>query len=173
MHCGSMSKSLAPGYRLGWTAAGRFARSVERLKLSSTLSVAVPSQLAVLRYLLAGGFDMHLRHLRATLARQQEEALRCIARYFPAQARVTRPSGGYFIWVELPARVDALEVHRLALSHSISVAPGPLFSADRRFRHHLRLNYGHPRFEQLEPALKTLGRLVAGLMKRPVADAPR
>ena len=173
MHCGSMSKSLAPGYRLGWTAAGRFARTVERLKLSSTLSVAMPSQLAVLRYLLAGGFDRHLRHLRTTLAGQQEEALRCIARYFPPQARVTRPEGGYFLWMELPAQVDALELHRLALSYSISVAPGPLFSADRRFRHHLRLNYGHPRFEQLEPALKTLGRLVAGSMKRPASGVLR
>ncbi|GAB2454718.1 GntR family transcriptional regulator MpaR [Comamonas humi] len=166
LHCSSMSKNLAPGYRLGWTAAGRFARAVERLKLSSTLSVAVPSQLAVLRYLEAGGFDKHLRQLRATLARQQEEALRCMARHFPPEVRVTRPQGGYFLWVELPPQVDALELHRLALSQNISVAPGPLFSADQRFRHHLRLNYGHPRFEQLEPALKTLGHLVAGLMQR-------
>ncbi|MGB3067804.1 MAG: PLP-dependent aminotransferase family protein [Ottowia sp.] len=171
MHCSSMSKSLAPGYRLGWTAAGRFARAVERFKLSSTLSVAVPSQLAVLRYLRAGGFDKHLRHLRSLLAMRREEALRCIARHFPSEVRVTQPQGGYFVWVELPAQVDALELHRLALSQSISVAPGPLFSADQRFRHHLRLNYGHPRFEQLEPALKTLGRLVAGLMKRPVMES--
>jgi DNA-binding transcriptional MocR family regulator len=45
----------------------------------------------------------------------------------------------------------------------VSVAPGHLFSADRRFRHHLRLNYGHPEPQQLEAAFRTLGRLAARL----------
>jgi DNA-binding transcriptional MocR family regulator len=76
---------------------------------------------------------------------------------------VTHPEGGYFVWVELPSSVDALELHRLALSQNISIAPGPLFSADQRFRHHVRLNFGHPRSMQLGPALKTLGRLVHAL----------
>jgi len=62
--------------------------------------------------------------------------------------------------------VDALELHRLALSQNISLAPGQLFSADRRFRHHIRINYGHPRPEQLAPALKTLGRLVQALAEQ-------
>lgn len=163
MHCSSVSKSLAPGYRLGWAAAGRFARSVERLKLSSTLSVAVPSQLAVLHYLQEGGYDKHLRALRATLARQQQEAVRCITKHFPSGVRVTQPEGGYFVWVELPPEVDALKLHRLALSQNISIAPGPLFSADQRFRHHIRLNYGHPSSTQLGIALKTVGRLVHAL----------
>jgi len=163
MHCGSFSKSLAPGYRVGWAAAGRFARRVEELKLSSTLSVAVPSQLAILQFLKEGGYDKHLRGLRATLERQRQIAMEAIVKHFPAAVRATQPEGGYFIWLELPAAVDALELHRLALSQNISIAPGPLFSADRRFRHHIRLNYGHPRPEQLGPALKTLGRLVQAL----------
>jgi DNA-binding transcriptional MocR family regulator len=163
MHCSSVSKSLAPGYRLGWAAAGRFARSVETLKLSSTLSVAVPSQLAILHYLQEGGYDKHLRGLRTALARRQQEALRCITNYFPSDVRVTQPEGGYFVWVELPPSVDALKLHRLALSQSISIAPGPLFSADQRFHHHIRLNYGHPNSAQLGSALKTLGRLVHAL----------
>lgn len=161
MHCSSFSKNLAPGYRIGWAAAGRFAPQVERLKLSSTLSVAVPSQAAVLHFLQHGAYDKHLRQLRATLAAQREKALRLVARHLPAGTRVTQPEGGYFVWVELPAEVDALKLHRLALSHNISIAPGHLFSADRRFDHHLRLNYGHPRPEQLEGALKTIGRLTA------------
>ena len=165
LHCSSVSKSLAPGYRLGWAAAGRFARAVETLKLSSTLSVAVPSQHAVLHYLQEGGYDKHLRALRATLLRQQQEALRAIGRHFPAGVRVTQPEGGYFLWVELPPAVDALKLHRLALSQNISIAPGPLFSADQRFRHHVRLNYGHPSPTQLGAALKTLGRLVTGLAR--------
>jgi DNA-binding transcriptional MocR family regulator len=163
MHCSSFSKSLAPGYRIGWAAAGRFAPLVERLKLASTLSVAVPSQVAVLHFLQHGAFDKHLRQLRSTLSMQQEKALRLATKHLPAGTRITQPEGGYFLWAELPPEIDALQLHHLALSQNISLAPGQLFAADRRFRHHVRLNYGHPRAEQLEPALKTVGRLAARL----------
>jgi DNA-binding transcriptional MocR family regulator len=173
MHCSSFSKSLAPGYRLGWVAAGRFARAVERLKWMSTISVAVPSQVAVLEFLGHGGFDKHLRQLRATLAERQALALRAVARHFPAGSRATQPEGGYFLWVELPPQVDALALQRLALSHSISIAPGQLFSADRRFHHHVRINYGHPSKVQLENALKTLGQLAGSLLSAaPAAAVP-
>lgn len=163
MHCSSFSKNLAPGYRIGWACAGRFAPLVERLKLTSTLSVAVPSQAAVLHFLQHGALDKHLRQLRSTLARQQEQCVRLASRHLPAGTRMTRPEGGYFLWTELPPDIDALQLHRLALSQNISLAPGQLFSADGRFRHHVRLNYGHPRPDQLEPALKTIGRLAARL----------
>ena len=165
LHCSSFSKSLAPGYRLGWTAAGRYARTVERLKLSSTLSVSVPVQLGILHYLQEGGYDKHLRVLRETLSAQRDVALHAIAKHFPKGVRVTQPEGGYFLWVELPPGLNALVLQRLALSQNISIAPGQLFSADQRFSHCIRLNFGHPSAQQLEPALKALGRLVHGLAK--------
>jgi len=127
----------------------------------------VPSQLAVLQVLKEGGYDKHLRSLRATLERQRQVAMEGIHKHFPSAVRATQPEGGYFVWLELPETVDALELHRLALSQNISVAPGQMFSADRRFRHHIRINYGHPREEQLAPALKTLGRLVQAMAGSP------
>jgi len=163
LHCGSFSKCLAPGYRVGWVAAGRFAQAVQRLKLMTTLSTAIPSQLAVSAYLQGGGYDRHLRQLRQALAAQQARASRAIARHFPRGTRVTQPEGGYFLWVELPPAVDALRLHRLALAQGISVAPGHLFSADRRFTHHLRLNYGHPGDPRFDEALRTLGQLAVAL----------
>ncbi|WBY02656.1 PLP-dependent aminotransferase family protein [Ramlibacter tataouinensis] len=160
MHCSSFSKCLAPGYRIGWAAAGRFAREVERLKLMSTLSVAVPSQVAVLDYLLHAAYDKHLRGLRAALAERQAQALEAIERHFPAGTRVTRPEGGYLLWVELPDGVDGLQLQRLALARRISLTPGHLFSTAPHFHNFVRLNYGHPAPGQLEGALRTLGRLV-------------
>jgi DNA-binding transcriptional MocR family regulator len=159
MHCSSFSKCLAPGYRVGWTAAGRFADQVQRLKLMTTLGNAVPPQEALCDYLQQGGFDRHLRQLRQALADSQARALRAIAKHFPQGTRVTRPEGGYFLWVELPAQVDALKLHRLALSQNISLAPGHLFSADRRFAHCVRLNYGQCGDERFDDALRTLGQL--------------
>jgi len=163
MHCSSFSKSLAPGYRVGWVAAGRFATAVQRLKLMTTLSAATPSQQALSEYLAQGGYDRHLRQLRRSLAQQQAVALAAVARHFPPGTRVSRPEGGYFLWVELPARVDALQLHRQALQHGISLAPGQIFSADRRFAHCVRINYGHPAQSRFEAALATVGALATAL----------
>jgi DNA-binding transcriptional MocR family regulator len=140
---------------------------VERLKLMTTLSAAVPSQEAIASYLEQGGYDRHLRKLRAALARQQRLALDTITRHFPEGTRVTRPEGGYFLWLELPPVVDALELHRLALNRNISVAPGQLFSADRRFTHCLRINTGYPDDRRIVAALKTVGQLATSLVSRP------
>lgn len=161
LYCSSFSKCLAPGYRVGWAAAGRFAPQVQRLKMMSSLATAVPPQLAIADYLAQGGYERHLRQLRGALAQEQQRVRRLIERHFPAGTRVTRPAGGYFLWLELPPAVDALALHRQALALGISTAPGVLFSADRRFVHHLRLNAGHPGDARIDPALRRLGELAA------------
>lgn len=164
MHCGSFSKCLAPGYRIGWVAGGRFAQRIERMKLMTTLAAPIPSQEALSRYLQRGGYERHLRQLRQSLAAQRDRALRAVAKHFPPGTRVTQPQGGYFLWVELPREVDALKLHRLALSQRISLAPGHLFSADHaRFGHCVRINYGHPEDERFEAAMKVVGTLAANL----------
>lgn len=161
MHCSSFSKCLAPGYRVGWAAPGRYARTVARGKLTSTLATSVPLQLALAGYLERGGFDKHLRRLRHTLEQQQAQFADAVGEHFPAGTRATRPQGGYFQWVELPAPADALRIHQQALAAGISVAPGPIFSASRAFTQCLRLNYGHAWNARTEAALATLGRLAS------------
>lgn len=162
MHCSSFSKCLAPGYRIGWAAPGRYAKAVARSKLTSTLGASAPVQAGLAHYLERGGFDKHLRRLRLTLANQQAPMVQAVARHFPAGTRATRPAGGYFLWVELPEHVDALALHRAALAQGISVAPGPIFSASQAFAHCLRLNYGHAWDARTEAAIATLGRLAGG-----------
>ncbi|PTQ69215.1 GntR family transcriptional regulator [Pseudomonas sp. GV071] len=159
MHCGSFSKSLAPGYRVGWVAGGRYAEKISRLKLMTTISPSVPAQAAIADYLQHGGYDRHLRKLRHTLEMQQSAMLASAARHFPAQTRVTRPSGGYFLWFEFPQQVDSLQLFQLALAQGISLAPGPIFSATRRFGNCARLNHGHPWDEPSERAMEMLGRI--------------
>ena len=161
MHCGSFSKCLAPGYRVGWVAGGRYAQRIARLKLMTTISPSVPAQAALADYLQHGGYDRHLRKLRHQLESQQGSMLASAARHFPADTRVTRPSGGYFLWFEFSERVDALQLFRLALAQGISLAPGPIFSATRGFGHCARLNHGHPWSAGSEQAMATLGRIIA------------
>lgn len=163
LHCSSFSKCLAPGYRVGWAAAGRHAATVQRLKMMSSLATSIPPQLALDDYLAQGGYERHLRQLREALAGEQQRCRRLVQRHFPAGTRVTQPAGGYFLWLELPTTVDALALHHQALARGISTAPGPLFSADRRFVHHLRLNVGHPGDVRVDPALRVLGELAQAM----------
>ena len=161
MHCGSFSKSLAPGYRVGWVAGGRYAEQIGRLKLMTTISPSVPAQAAIADYLQHGGYDRHLRKLRIALETQQAAMLASAAQHFPAETRVTRPGGGYFLWFEFPERVDSLQLFQLALAQGISLAPGPIFSATRGFQHCARLNHGHPWSVESEQAMAVLGGILA------------
>ncbi|MGB6310432.1 MAG: PLP-dependent aminotransferase family protein [Steroidobacteraceae bacterium] len=160
LDCGSFSKSLAPGYRLGWVAAGRFAPEVLKRKVMTSLATSVPIQAAIADYLGRGVYERHLRKLRHTLESQQAAYLAALAKCLPSGTKWTRPAGGYLLWIELPAAVDAIELHRAALEHGISIAPGPMFSARRQYRNAIRLNYGHPWTPKVDAAIKTLGRLI-------------
>ncbi|MCI5103549.1 MAG: PLP-dependent aminotransferase family protein [Algiphilus sp.] len=161
LHCASFSKSLAPGFRVGWVAPGRFRRQITRRQLTTTLATTAPTQWAIVEYLRHGGFDRHLRGLRQTLMQQQCLMSDAIERHFPAGTRLSRPSGGYFLWVELPEAVDALDLHRRATEAGVSVSPGPMFSAKRHYTNCLRLNYGHPDPEAIASGVQCLGALLA------------
>lgn len=163
--CSSFSKTLAPGYRVGWVAPGRFMREVERMKLVSSVATPTLPQLAIAEFLSNGGYDRYLRRVRRAYAEQVGTMTRAISRSFPDGTKVTRPLGGYVLWVELPRGVDALELHRLALTQRISIAPGPIFSAKQKYRNFVRLNCAHPWSEAIEQAVVTLGRLVAELAR--------
>ena len=163
MYCSSFSKSLAPGYRVGWVLPGRFGQKIEQMKLMTTLSASVPAQVAIADFLEHGSYDRHLRKLRTRLKRQGEEMTQAIARHFSSDIKISRPQGGYFLWVELPAHVDALTVTHHALSQHISLAPGPIFSIKQEYRNFIRLNFGHPHTDKIEQALVALNTIVSSI----------
>jgi len=159
LHCSSFSKTLAPGYRVGWVSAGRFGNRLVQQKLTASLATSIPVQLALARYLERGSYERHLRGLRATLEAQRDEYTDAIASTFPAGTRVSRPGGGYFLWVELPPGTDSLSLRQHAMAAGISLAPGPMFSAGGGFRNFLRINFGHPFGSRAASALEQVGRL--------------
>ncbi|WP_454721107.1 MULTISPECIES: aminotransferase-like domain-containing protein [Cupriavidus] len=166
MHCSSFSKTLAPGFRVGWVAPGRFGDAIQRLRLMTTLSAGVPAQVALAEYLQHGGYDKHLRRLRHVLEMQQGQLIAAIGQHFPDAVRVSQPDGGYFLWVEFPEGFDALALHRAALEHGIGIAPGPIFSARQGYRNCIRLNYGHLWSDAVENAVVTLGALARAQLAR-------
>lgn len=160
LHVSSFSKCLAPGFRIGWVAAGRHAHEIARRKLALSVSTSLPPQLALAEYLDHAGFERHLHRLRGRLASQQAGLADAVLRHFPAGTLATRPRGGYFLWVEMPAKFDAMRLYQEAAAQDIHVAPGPIFSVEQSFRNCLRLNYSCPVEASVEHAVAVLGRLL-------------
>ena len=161
MLCSSFSKTLAPGARVGWCAPGRFAAEVRRGKIATTLATPTLPQMAIAQFLETGGYEHHLRKVRAFYAEQVQLVSAAVQRYFPPGTRVTRPAGGFVVWVELPGKCDAMRLYESALERKISIAPGPIFSATGRFKNFVRLNCSSPWSSDLDAALRTLGQLCA------------
>lgn len=157
--CASFSKILAPGYRIGWTAPGRFQSSVERLKLMTTMGTGTLPQLVIAEFLQHGGYDRYLRGIRTAYRSQSLKIAQAVGKYFPDGTRATRPAGGVVLWVELPERVDATELYRRAFQKKISIAPGTLFSTKNQYLNFIRLNCGQVWTDRLDRALLTLGQI--------------
>ena len=164
--CGSFSKTLAHGYRVGWVAPGRYQDRVQMLKFSQTVATTTLPQRAIAQFLEGGGYDRHLRALRRFLASSMDRMVTGVSEYFPAGTRVTQPRGGMVLWVELPRKVSALELHRRALEERISIAPGPIFSARQRLENFIRLNAAQEWDARVEAALARLGQIAAELAAR-------
>jgi DNA-binding transcriptional MocR family regulator len=156
----SVSKTLAPGYRVGWVAGGRWHDQIVRLKFSQSLADPPLLGMAIAEFLSSGGYDRHLRRLRTAVAGNVERFREAITEEFPEGTRVSSPRGGFVLWVELPPGIDALTLHEQALRRGIVVAPGPLFSARQRFANFIRISAGTPWNERNATAMRSLGRLV-------------
>ena len=157
--CTSYTKTLAPGFRVGWMEAGRFARRIAALKFSASLSQSAFLGEVLGAYLETGGYVQHLRRLRRVYAAQVDRLRGLIAGAFPRGTRATEPSGGFLLWVELPERCDANALCDDALARGITITPGSLFSPSGRHRRHLRLSACHDFSDRHVHALLTLGEL--------------
>jgi DNA-binding transcriptional MocR family regulator len=157
--CSSFSKTLAPSLRVGWCAPGRYLERVRRLKFTNTLGTPVVLQKTVSDFLRNGGYDHHLRSIRRAYHHQLHLFSQAILRHFPEGTRLSRPEGGFVLWIELPPGVDTLRLHRDALKRDITTAPGALFSVKDRYKNCLRMNCGVPWSDAIEAAVRTLGEL--------------
>ncbi len=160
----SFSKDISPGLRLGWVAAGRYASEVEWLKFTLSASSPTLPQMAIAEFLDGGGYDQHLRRIRREYAHNVDLMSDAVMRYFPEGTRLSRPSGGFILWVQLPENVDSLELYKMALQSGITLAPGHVFSATFQFSNFIRLNAATFNYAT-ERAIERLGQLVKDLAK--------
>ena len=159
--CSSFSKTLAPGYRIGWVIAGRYRKKVQELKQATFSATSSINQLAMAEFLSSGQYDRHLVRLRKAMREQVDKGRYMISKNFPEGTCISNPQGGNVLWVEMPRGCNCIEIFNRALQHNIGVTPGILFSATRRFKNYLRINCGYPWNDANEAAINTLGRIVA------------
>lgn len=157
--CSSVSKNLAPGYRVGWIAPGRYKDRLMKLKLVHSISSPSIQQEAVANFLRTGRFENHLRQLRRTLQRNYEHYVQAIVQYFPEGTRTSRPQGGLALWVEFSPEIDTGKLYDLAIKQGISIAPGRMFTLQDQFENCMRLCFGLPWSAEIAFKLKVLGNL--------------
>lgn len=162
--CSSISKTLAPGYRVGWVAPGKYLKQVKHLKLYHSITSPTAQQEAIATFLATGRYEHHLRKLRQTLHANSLRFIQAIGEYFPPGIKMSDPKGGFILWVELDKNIDTYQLYREALQHKISIAPGTMFSLHDRYQNCLRLSYGMQWTPEVDRALRKLGQLIKGMM---------
>jgi DNA-binding transcriptional MocR family regulator len=159
IYCSSFSKTIAPGYRIGWVVSGPFMPRLLGLKFATSLCGPALPQAALAGFLASGGYDSHLRRIRRTFQDNLHRMVRTVERVFPKGTRVTQPEGGFVLWLELPNAVSTRTLYHRALDEGVCFAPGDVFSASDRYGHCLRLSCGQQWDERIEAGLRRLGAL--------------
>lgn len=162
LYCSSFSKSLVPGFRIGWCNAGRFTDEVARLKSMNNGPSCSFTQRVLHRLLAAGVYDRHLKKFRIELQKNMVKATAIIEQSFPEGTKISAPSGGLVIWVELPGHINTVQLQDTAYQLGISYAPGEIFSAKGDYQNYLRLSYCMLWEAKTDNALLKLGELFKG-----------
>lgn len=164
MHCSSLSKSLAPGYRIGWVLPGKFLDEVKFMKRMNDISSPTLTQAAMAHFLQHGRYEYHLKKLRNALHTQCLRYMQGIIEHLPENTKVSRPQGGLALWVELPKKINAFRLRTEAMKHHISIVPGKIFSSGRHYGHFIRISFGRPWTQEMDDALMTLGRIIRKML---------
>jgi DNA-binding transcriptional MocR family regulator len=160
MHCSSISKSLTPGYRIGWAIPGKFIDQVKLIKRMSNISSPRLTQAAIAHFLTIGRYEYHLKNLRKALHMQCLRYMQAIIEYFPSDTKISRPHGGFVLWLELNKKINSFKLRSEAIQHKISIVPGRIFSAGCNYSNFIRISFGRPWSEDVDYGLMMLGKLI-------------
>jgi DNA-binding transcriptional MocR family regulator len=163
MYCNSFTKTLVPGFRIGWCAPGRFTHQVARIKSMHNGSTSNFGQLVVQQLLERGTYDRHLQKFRQELNKNLIRTTTLIEQHFPEGTKISRPTGGLVIWVELPEVLNTAKLQDEAFNKDVTYAPGELFSAKGDYQNYLRISYCNLWEPKIEKALIKLGQLFSAI----------
>ena len=161
---GTVSKTIAPGFRTGWLVAHEaLAEQIDRMVAGGTNAF---TQSVLGRYFEAGHYDPTLERLLPAYERRRDAMLDALDRHLPPGSTWTEPEGGFFLWVTLPEGVDAEAMLPAAAEEGVTYLPGErFFVEDGKGTRSLRLSFSHVSPEELEAGVAALGRATEAAME--------
>lgn len=163
MVCGSFSKTLTPGIRLGWTEAGRWRDAVRRIKRIEGVPTNQVLEHALADLVMQTGYEARMRKFGDFMRARLQEARTMIAESFPSGTRISAPPTGFTLWLELPENIDTRVLFEACKKEGIVFVPGSLFTASNRFNHCLRLSFAGTWGSKEKKALARIGQLARTL----------
>ena len=130
------------------------------MKRIQNISCPTLTQAAMAHFLVHGRYEYHLKNLRKALHTQSLRYVQAIINYFPKDTKVSRPHGGFILWLELNKKVNAFKLRTEAMKHNISIVPGKIFSAQTNYSNCIRLSFGKPWSDEVDYGLMMLGKMI-------------
>ncbi|MGE0006018.1 MAG: PLP-dependent aminotransferase family protein [Parvibaculaceae bacterium] len=166
LYCGTFSKTLSPGLRVGWICGpARLVRRLTLVKQAADLHTATVNQEAVHR-VAADHFDRAVRQARAVYAGRRDAMIAALERHAPQGVGWTTPAGGLFVWLTLPPPLDSGALLDKAIARNIAFVPGSAFFADGGGAGHLRLSFSLLGEEAIARGVEALCRLIADELRQ-------
>lgn len=163
--CGSFSKTISPALRVGFAASKLHSPAITLHKAARASGVSALAEDALTLYLKSGHYDRHLRKVRRDYYTLTSQYTQTILKLFPDGTRVSRPAGGFVLWIQLPAHIDSRVLQAKALEKNISVAPGAVFSLSHSdYVAYFRINCAIPFDSQSQRALNRLAQIVNDML---------
>ncbi len=160
LYCSSFSKTVSPAFRIGWCAPGRYIEKCKHMKYVSTACGSVLQPRAIAEFVAKGHYNRHIKTMRAQYLRNRDIVIELVTQHFPVNIRMSYPQGGYLLWVALAETIDTTALNKQLAHHHISIAPGAVFTASKKFNHCLRINYAHDITPAVREAIATLGQII-------------
>lgn len=161
IYSGSTSKTVAPGLRIGWLAADE--ESIQKLvylKMRDDLQVNNMAQRQILYYLRDYDFDGHLKQVTGVYRKRRDRMVQAVKESFPEHTRIIVPKGGIFLWIELPEKLDTMEMFDFVFQKNIAYVPGVFFRTDGGGKNTMRLNFSTTSEEKIAQYIPILGEMI-------------
>jgi 2-aminoadipate transaminase len=163
---GSFSKTIVPGFRLGWIVApDHIMKKLLIAKQAADLHTSHFTQSIIYQYLKDNDIEKHIDIIREYYGNQCEAMIESIQKHFPSDVKFTRPEGGMFLWVELPQNMISLDLFDMAVKDKVVFVPGDPFYINRTKTNTLRLNFSCVDEETIQVGIKRLGNAISKLSK--------